>query len=239
VKNKLNQIQARFDIQGKASGSDETDMYMYGDIGANWWGEGITDKQVLKTLNSIKTNIVNIHINSYGGDVFQGIAISNILKQSEKTVNIYVDGIAASAASIVAMGAEKIYMPKNTQLMIHNPWTYASGNADELEKVVSSLRKAESSIVETYMERFSGTADELKVLLEKEEYLTAEEALLCGLADEILDKAIVEEPVTKNSIIDRLRIAAQVQPLVSGGSGDVREPAETNNTIKNFINLFK
>ena len=239
MKNKLNQIQARFDIQGKASGSDETDMYMYGDIGANWWGEGITDKQVLKTLNSIKTNIVNIHINSYGGDVFQGIAISNILKQSEKTVNIYVDGIAASAASIVAMGAEKIYMPKNTQLMIHNPWTYASGNADELEKVVSSLRKAESSIVETYMERFSGTADELKVLLEKEEYLTAEEALLCGLADEILDKAIVEEPVTKNSIIDRLRIAAQVQPLVSGGSGDVREPAETNNTIKNFINLFK
>jgi ATP-dependent Clp protease protease subunit len=183
----LGEVAFRLEAKKSESAPNETDLYLYGDIGDSWWGDTITARNVINALSEIETDVINAHIQSYGGEVFEGITISNLFKQSEKTINIYIDGIAASAATIIALGGDKIVMPANTQFMIHNPWTYAVGNADELEKVVNQLRKTEDSIIATYMEKFVGTEDELRELLEAEEFLTAEEALAYGFADEILE----------------------------------------------------
>lgn len=226
---KLGTIETK--IAAQAINENVTDLYLHGDVGDSWWSEGITAKKVLNALSEVETDTVKVHINTYGGDVFEGIAIYNILKQSEKTVITYVDGIAASAGSIIALAGEKLIMPENTQLMIHNPWTYARGNANEIEKVVDALRTTEKSIVATYMQKFVGTEQEVKELLEAEKFMTAEEALAFGFADEVIqDKP--KEP-TNASITERL------MNKYAGQHSKKETPKQTENLLKNFVGLFE
>ncbi|GAX06951.1 ATP-dependent Clp protease proteolytic subunit [Secundilactobacillus pentosiphilus] len=144
-------------------------------------------RDALKSLGDVKT--INLHINSPGGSVFEGIAIHNMLKQNKATVNVYVDGLAASIASVIAMSGDTIFMPQNAMLMIHNPWTMAVGNAKELRKQADDLDTIAKASVQTYLAKAGEKLDEttLTQLLDDETWLTAQEAYDYGLADEVLE----------------------------------------------------
>lgn len=164
---------------------------IYGYIG--FWDTSA--EHILSQIEDSKANEIHVHINSGGGSAFDGIAISNILKNHDAKVVAHIDGWAASAASIIAMGADEIIMPSNTMLMIHQASTFVSGNADELEKVADDLRKVDKAVKASYKHRFVGEDDELEKLLNEETWLTAEEAKALGFADTISDEIEFEEPV--------------------------------------------
>ena len=165
------------------------DLYIYGDITSYKWDESDTSawgfKQELEELGEISE--LNVHINSYGGETFQGLAIYNLLKQHKAQVNVYVDGIAASSASIIAMAADKVYMPKTALMMIHNCWLWAVGNAKELRKTADDMDKIAVAYKEAYLSKINITEEKLDKLLDEETYLTADECIEMGFADEIVE----------------------------------------------------
>ena len=165
------------------------DLYIYGDITSYEWDESDVSawgfKKELEELGEISE--LNVHINSYGGETFQGLAIYNLLKQHKAQINVYVDGIADSSASIIAMAGDKIYMPKTSLMMIHNCWKWAVGNSKELRKTADDMDKVAIAYKEAYLSKINITEDELDKLLDEETYLTADECIEMGFADEIVE----------------------------------------------------
>src|SRR5699024_1589886 len=139
-KNKMPKIKNRFEVKNETD-SDTATLYLHGTIGGGFWDYDydedniITSKRVRKALKKIGDKDINLHINSGGGDVFESIAIGNMLKQHTKKVNVIIDGIAGSGASVVAMSGDTIQMIPNSMMMIHRPWTWTYGTANELETV--------------------------------------------------------------------------------------------------------
>ncbi len=167
-------------------------MNLYGFIGssASFWdtdAQDITTKGVTKSLDEIEGDTLDVHINSTGGDAFEGIGIYNALKQSDKTINVYIDALAASAASVIAMAGDTIFMPKNAQMMVHHAATFEYGNVQDFEQVIKMLNKMDNSLIASYESRFKGTSQELTDLLDAETFLNADEAVAFGFADKILD----------------------------------------------------
>lgn len=168
------------------------EIYIYGEITRYQWDE--TDvtansfKEDLDNLGDVST--INVYINSPGGSVFEGVAIHNMLKRHKAKINVYIDALAASIASVIAMAGDTIFMPKNAMMMIHNPWTVAIGNAKELRKVADDLDRISVSAIESYLQKAGDKLDEktLKQLLDEETWLTADEAKNYGLCD------VVQEP---------------------------------------------
>lgn len=167
--------------------STEADLYLYIEVAS--WGAGYAAhsaqsfKQELDDLGKI--NILNIYINSPGGDVFEGNTIMNMLKRKKCIKNVYIDGLAASIASVIAMAGDKIIMPSNSMMMIHNAWTYAAGNSNELRKLADDLDKVNASIRQTYLDKAGDKLDEetLITLMDNETWLTAQECYNYGLCD--------------------------------------------------------
>lgn len=171
--------------------NDEADVYIDGEIVTDEYLDSDTSasgfRDALKEIGDVKT--INLHINSPGGSVFEGTAIFNMLKNSRAFINVYVDGLAASIASVIAMAGDKIYMPANAMMMIHNPWVVCEGNADELRKMADDLEKIGSLSTDTYVKRSNGkaNAEEIQNLMDEETWLTAKEAVELGLADEVVE----------------------------------------------------
>lgn len=171
---------------------EEGEIQICGDIATNkFWDEDVTPTSIRDALNDFgDISTLNLHINSLGGNVFAGNAIIDILDfYREKTgckINAYIDGIAASMGSCIPMVADKIYMAENALIMIHKPYTLVSGNADDLEKGIEMLQKAEHTLIVNYMRRFKGTEEELAQMLADETWLTADEAKELGFCDEIV-----------------------------------------------------
>ena len=171
---------------------NKAELYLYGDIIEDdyVWDKTkqyISSKKVREQLDNLDGEDLLIHINSFGGMTFEGVAIFNLLMDYPGNVDVQIDGIAASAASIVAMAGKTIKGRSNTMLMIHKGWTWARGNADELRKVADMLEKIDTAADETYMKKFNGTKEELLSLIGNETYLTAEEALEKGFYDEVIE----------------------------------------------------
>src|SRR5699024_9284621 len=139
--------------------ADSNELYLYGTVGDAW--DGITLKDVKRKAEAIESNHVKLHINSYGGDATEGVAIRNYLKDKFDTIEAVIDGIAASAASIIALSGDTVDMPSGSTLMIHNPHTIAIGNRTALLKTVKALESLEESYKDIYMEHFSGSREEL------------------------------------------------------------------------------
>lgn len=184
-------------IQAKADGNGEGELWVYGDIADDkWYDSDVTPagvRDALKDMGAI--NKLNIRVNSYGGSVFAGNAIINIVssykKKSNVKVHAYIEGIAASMGSNIPMVADYIYAADNALYMLHKPSTFAWGNANDLEKAKEMLDKAEETLINNYMRHFTGTEDELRQLLADETWLTAEEALAYGLCDEVIESVKV------------------------------------------------
>ncbi|GIP38646.1 ATP-dependent Clp protease proteolytic subunit [Paenibacillus sp. J31TS4] len=175
----------------KNAANDTGELYIYGDIVSYQWDDSDTTAQSfnddLKALGDIKT--LNVYLNSPGGSVFQGQAIHTILKRHKARVNVHVDGVAASIASVIAMAGDAVYMPKNAMMMIHNPWTYAAGNANDLRKAADDLDKIAESIVEAYLGKTgdSLSREQLTEIMDSETWLTADECLAYGLCDVVTE----------------------------------------------------
>lgn len=198
------------DVKCELTNITETsvDIYLYGRIvdeqPINWWtdepepGDFIYPEDVRNLVKEAGDKEINLHINSTGGSIYASVAINNFLRQSSNTINVYIDGVAASGASIIAMAGDKIYMPSNTTMMIHRAAVGIYGNADELRKTAETLDKFDETVLNSYKSRFVGTMEELKELITEETYLTAEECKVFGLCDEILDEIEDEETAVEN-----------------------------------------
>lgn len=167
------------------------EMYIDGEIVTDEYEDTDTSaagfRNALKSLGDVKN--INLHINSPGGSVFEGIAIYNMLKQNSAHINVYIDGLAASIASVIAMSGDAIFMPSNSMMMVHNPWVMAIGNANELRKQADALDQITKSSVQTYLAKAGDKLDEktLTQLMDDETWLTAQEAVDYGLADEVME----------------------------------------------------
>jgi ATP-dependent protease ClpP protease subunit len=183
-------IKKKLELSAKPDKPDETDMYLYGFVTdeRGLWDDGdcIATNEVRDMLMQIKGGIINLHINSPGGFAFEGIAIHNLLKQHNAEIHVFIDGLAASAASIIAMAGDRIFMPANTMMMIHKASAITWGTASALRKDADMLDKLDVAVMSSYMHRYTGTEDALGVLLEDETWLTADEAKAMGLCDEVL-----------------------------------------------------
>lgn len=159
-------------------------LTIFDEIGAY----GVSAKAFLDDVRAVKASAINVDINSPGGDVFAGIAIYNGLRASGKTINVRVMGIAASAASLIAMAGDTIEMPENSMMMVHNPWTFAMGDANELRETADVLDKIGESLVATYAKRTGKDAEAIKTMLSAETWMSAQEAVDAGFATKVSDK---------------------------------------------------
>lgn len=166
----------------QASADNEADIYIYDEIG--YWG--VTARQFVNDLKALgDITHINLHINSPGGDVFDGIAIFNSLKHHGAAITVHIDGLAASMASVIAMVGNPVIMPENTMMMIHKPWGFAGGDADDMRDYADLLDKVESVLIPAYAEKTGKTTDEIAAMLDDETWMDGKECLAHGFADQV------------------------------------------------------
>ncbi len=186
---KQNRVKNRPKAQAKnswfrmqASSENEAEIYIYDEIG--YWG--VTAKQFVANLKALgDVTHIKLHINSPGGDVFDGIAIFNALKFHGAAITVYIDGLAASMASVIAMVGNPVIMPENTMMMIHKPWGFAGGDADDMRDYADLLDKVESVLIPAYAQKTGKSPEEIAAMLEDETWMNGNECVELGFADQV------------------------------------------------------
>jgi ATP-dependent protease ClpP protease subunit len=186
-------IQARADQPAEVSVHAEIGMW------------GIDAATFLRDLKQIQSSTINLSINSPGGSVFDALAMLNGLRASGKEIRVSVLGIAASAASVLAMAGDHVSMPENTMMMVHKPLLGLRGNADDLRSAADILDKVQDGIGKVYMSRWKGTEEELAQALTDETYFTAAECLEHGLCDEVTASVPVEASFEVDALPEAIR----------------------------------
>lgn len=234
------------------SNDSEGEIWVYGDITSDKWSDDdVTPTSIRDALDSMgPVGTLNLRINSYGGSVYAGNAIINIIdsfrKKNNVTVNAYIEGIAASMGSGIPMVADHIYMAENAMMMLHKPFTIVMGNSQDLQKEIDILQKVEDALIKNYMRHFNGTEDELRDMLADETWLTADEALEYGLCDEVVE-AVEVAASAKGLVIngkefrqDVDKIAAKFIPGTPIAKVDPpAPPAEPKNKPKGVSKVFE
>lgn len=218
-----------------AAADDVAEVYIYDQIGENWFGEGVTAKSFVEEINALKVARIDLHLNSPGGSVFDGVAIHNALLRHPAAVTTYIDGLAASIASVIALAGDKVVMADNALFMIHNPWGMAYGDSTEMRKYADTLDKIRDTLVNTYAAKTGMGRDEIVAALNAETWYTAQEAQAAGFADE------VSEPLRAVASFDLSRFGFQHVPAArapqstgtggaptAGTKGGAPEPRKTD-----------
>lgn len=169
---------------------------------------------VADQLDQVTTPNITVAINSPGGDVFDAVAIYNLLRQKDAKVTTRVDGIAASAASIIAQAGDRRVMVSGSQMMIHKAWTIAVGDSDEMAKVAEILAKQDSIIAGIYADRSEGEKDTFTDLMAEESWFDADETVAHGLADEVASPPRVEDRVPSKFAADAEALVGAVEAFV-------------------------
>lgn len=196
----------------------EANITIYGDITSFPWLEGDVSaanlSHKLETLGDVSR--INVFINSYGGEVAEGIAIYNALKRHKAKVVTYCDGFACSISSVIFMAGDERIMNKASVLMVHNAWMGASGNASELRKAADDLDKINQLAITAYMEHFNGSEEELQAIMDAESWVLPEEAVEHGFATSIdkteSDKASQNARESFAQLVLKARAAQATEP---------------------------
>lgn len=179
---------------------DEAELYIYDEIG--FWG--VTANEFAQELRAIKAERIVVHLNSPGGDVFAGIAIFNSLKSHSADIDVQVDALGASIASVIAMAGDHIAIAKNAQMMIHDAHGFTVGNADDHREMADLLDASSQIIAEVYADRAGGTVDEWRTAMKATTWYRGAEAVTAGLADDVY-----EPKANKTSNRNSMRPAAK------------------------------
>lgn len=166
-------------IQNKADKKPE--IFIYDEIG--YFGHSAKD--FANDLNAMDVDAIDLHVNSPGGDIFDGLAIYQALKNHRAQVTVHVDGLAASIASVIALAGDRVVMAPKATMMIHDGWTVGAGNAADLRKTADLLDKESDIIASVYADKAGTPADFWRDRMRDETWYNAEEALAAGLVDEI------------------------------------------------------
>ena len=207
------------------------EILIYEDIGEY----GVSAKSVAAQLKEMgDQKEISVRINSPGGSVFEGSTIYNLLKNNEAKVTVYIDGLCASIASVIAMAADQVVMADNALMMIHDPWSLAIGNADELRREADVLDKVKESLVTTYVARTGMSRDEISTLLKDETWLDAEEAIEFGFADASEEPKLVAAQIRK-VINDKITVPKGLLPEIpkkeAAKNGEVLDNGKNSNGV--------
>lgn len=225
-----------------------TKVYIFGEIGDSWWGESTSAADFVKQIATIKSNTIELHINSPGGSAFDGIAIYNALKQHDAEVHVVIDALAASAASFIAQAGDKVTMTSAAMMMIHDAATGAYGDAAYLRETADILDKLSNTVAGIYAKRSGESKEFWRNFMVQEVWFDADEAVASGLADEVegdTDDEDLEEATNKwdlsiynhagrNAAPDpmelRRRIANQLkeEPVMGEENKEAGTPATTS-----------
>ena len=196
---------------------DSATLYIYGDITSiKWFENDVCVYDLAKEIGDLNGKALTVRINSYGGEVAEGLAIYNLLKSYAGEVTTICDGFACSAASVVFMAGAKRIMPRSSLLMIHNAWTWASGDADDLRKAADDLEKITQPSVEIYTSVSNLDADEIKAMMDAETWFDADEALDYGFATEIIEEAAMqslEDGILAKTVFKNKQLEKRIKEL--------------------------
>lgn len=207
----------------------ESDLYLYGEVG----GWGASASEFIDALSTRKDQRINLHIHSPGGSVFEGHAIFTALKSHPGGVTTWIDGIAASMASVIAMAGEPVKMASNAFLMIHNPWSETAGGSEEMRKQADVLDKLKESLVKIYAAKSGMSEDEIGAAMDAETWFSAEEAVAFGLVDEVF------EGMKAAAKIDLSRISAKAPSGVFEFANPWPAPGWMRDNFKRGLEWFE
>lgn len=177
---------SRWDASVRAQASGDIDIF--GIIGSDWDGTGTTVTSVTERLRAVGADsAITVNINSPGGDMFEGLAIYNVLRMHRGEVTVNILGIAASAASIVAMAGDSVNIAPSAFLMIHNAWVISAGNRHDFRQVADTLEPFDVAMADIYAARSGDTRAAMSALMDAETWINAESALSMGFGDKLLD----------------------------------------------------
>lgn len=176
--------------QIKAKGEAEAELLVYGDIGESWFGESVTAKATAEQLAALEVEAITVRINSYGGSVSDGVAIYNALRRHKASINVRIDGVAVSIASLIAMAGDTVEMAENALFMVHAPWGGAMGNAKELRDYADVLDTYAEAMASSYVRKTGQDHDTIMTLLSdgQDHWYTAAEASEFGFVDTVFDE---------------------------------------------------
>ena len=208
----------------------EADIYIFGDITSwEWYENDVSSYTLSKELQALDPDIeiINVHINSYGGEVAEGLAIYNLLRNHKAKVRAIVDGFACSIASVIFMAGDERIMNAASLLMVHNAWMRTAGNADQLRKDADDLDKITQASIEAYKSRATISEEEIKKLLDEETWILPSEALEYGFATSIIGDTATEKAAASArkalfSLVKNARSIANPEP--AAGPNQTAEP---------------
>ena len=198
--------------QFKKANEEVTDLFIFGDITKYQWDESdVGSYDFAKELREVETANLNVHINSYGGSVSEGLAIHNLLKQFDGNVTTICDGFGCSIASVIFMAGSKRVMNKGSLLMIHNAWTVAMGNAKELRKQAEDLEKITEPSIQIYLDNSNLSREEIVELMDQETWITSDEALQYGFATEIKDTDDSQQSINERYLAKQVMLNKELE----------------------------
>lgn len=214
-----------FQVLNKAGKTAE--LLIHEDIGKNWWDDsGVTSKAFIEAVRALgDLNAITLRINSRGGSLFDGVAICNYLKSHKASVTVIVDGVAASAASVVAMAGDEVVMPVGAMMMVHDPISFAFGNSAEMRKAADDLDKIKEGFLGAYTAKTGMPREDVWDLLTAETWMTAEEAVAWGFADRV-DAGLQVAACDRAALAAGLKVvAAELQARAVPPAPAAPEPA--------------
>jgi ATP-dependent Clp endopeptidase proteolytic subunit ClpP len=243
-----------YNIQNKAG--KPADVYIFDEIGTY----GITAQEFITDIKDLKDTPINLRINSLGGDVFDGMAMYNVIKRREAKTTVYIEGIAASIATIISLGADEVVMAENSLFMIHNAWGGTMGEAKDMRKTADTLEKITGELTDIYRKKTGLSYDALAEMMDEETWLNANEALEMGFIDTISDSIKVAakydvskfKNITQEEIQNKLSINInnkkmtnelkewfnnKVEEIVTAVKGDVKVSADVAEQTAITVNL--
>jgi len=249
---------ASWDAGVRAQGENDRSISIYDVIGYDYWtGEGVTAKRIAAALRSIGPGPVTVNINSPGGDMFEGMAIYNLLREHEGEVTVKVLGLAASAASIIAMAGDTVQIARAGFLMIHNCWLVAQGNRHDLREFADTMEPFDAAMADVYAARSGQDVKTISKLMDSEAWLGGTAAIEQGFADDLLPTDQVESFSAAASVSSTRRVESALRATgmsknealrliaeLKAGSGDpfglcgAGEPAATPSSALAVLQSF-